>query len=652
MGSCNYYLNPLPEYPTKKSILKDVLVPEVHEFMALIEFDSTYPANTIGAYVGRHFNEDKVKRGEIGLQRHLRYYMPLDENEEIVVVLKAKTDKEGKITGFRYIIGNGIHFFYGRLPDGYYKFAISVYRNDRENVTRIVVHSKGKYLEYDKEEPYTVFFAMFNEISQFLRFFTTHKGEKIDVSRAKLYPRWIELKIRYHERKELNVVRLIRHLGLKFPNHEDQSIRLEENPSKPATFYLAKANIVHPFWEDQRFYIKSYRIKGYEHPAKRLEDHPCIEVKTYWKENKDLLTDEKFREFVKEDVEKARCFLNEVALMGLDLERDLLPLYQNSEKPYGKLWKEDRTLCKTLNQLCSNPPLRREEIEDRKSLKVLLNLGLAEEVRFNGLKFYQASIPSYDSEIATLLKLHSDEVKPDYTILTKIARDELTLKALEQILKRPVTVPLLSRLFNVVRDKVRYVLEKLVKEGILKRYKGGRREIFYTFASESIRLKILKIFSALGFKFDYEPVLTEKFFDELKKAGAKLVHALGSILKNYGELLPIKLQIILQGLKKVNDKVKDKIMKFVMEKLEEKGYVTFKEIMELDLIPVKKIRDVMEEIAKSLDLVERRNGDQRRFLATYTKKGFAIVECIKDGEWFRVPDRLRWELKPQIVGVS
>ncbi|RLI85716.1 MAG: hypothetical protein DRP01_05625 [Archaeoglobales archaeon] len=62
-----------------------------------------------------------------------------------------------------------------------------------------------------------------------------------------------------------------------------------------------------------------------------------------------------------------------------------------------------------------------------KSLKVLLNLGLAEEVRFNGLKFYQASIPYYDSQIATLLKLHGD-----YVILTKIARDELTLKVLEQ----------------------------------------------------------------------------------------------------------------------------------------------------------------------------------------------------------------------------
>ena len=64
-SSCNYYLNPLPEYPTKKSILKDVLSPEVYEFMALIEFESTYPANTIGAYVGRNFDESRVKEEKL-----------------------------------------------------------------------------------------------------------------------------------------------------------------------------------------------------------------------------------------------------------------------------------------------------------------------------------------------------------------------------------------------------------------------------------------------------------------------------------------------------------------------------------------------------------------------------------------------------------
>ena len=60
----------------------------------------------------------------------------------------------------------------------------------------------------------------------------------------------------------------------------------------------------------------------------------------------------------------------------------------------------------------------------------------------------------------------------------------------------------------------------------------------------------------------------------------------------------------------------------------------------------------LKKFFKSLDLAERRNGDQRRLLATYTKKGFAIVEYVKDGRYFRVPDRLRWELKPHIVGMS
>jgi len=653
VGSSKNYLSLRLEYPTKKSILKDILSPDVHEFMALIEFNSTYPANTMGAYVGRNFDESKVKRGEVGLKRRPRYYMSLDEREDIIVVLKPKTDKEGRITRFKYMIGNGIHFFYGRLPDGHYKCAISVYKNDRENVTRIVVHSKGKYYEYNKDEPWTVFFALFNEISRFLRFFTTHKGEKIDISRAKLYPRWLELKIRYHERKELNVVRLIRHLGLKFPNHEEHSIRLEENPSKPGTFYLAAAIIIHPFWEDQRFYLKSYRIKGYNSPAIDLQDHPCIEIKTYWKEKRDLITDKEFKEFVKEDIEKARCFLNEVALMGLDLERDILPLYQNSEKPYGKLWKENKNLCITLNRLCSNPPLRPEEIEDKENLNILLNLGLVKKVEFNGLTFYEAAIPSYDSEISTLLKIHNDDIKPDKSLLVKIARDELTLNVVEEILKRnSVTVPLLSRILNVVRDKVRYVLEKLTKLGILKRFKGDRREIHYTFANNEVKIKIMKIFSALGFKFNYEPVLTERFFDELKKAGSKLVNAVRSILKSYDELLPIKLEMILRGLKKANDKVKDKITNFVIEKLEEKGYVTFREIMELDLVKPSKIEKIMDEICKTLNLIESRNGNRRRFVVTYTEKGLAIIEFLKNGRGlYEVPDNLRW-LKPEIVGIS
>jgi len=339
--------------------------------------------------------------------------------------------------------------------------------------------------------------------------------------------------------------------------------------------------------------------------------------------------------------------------MSLDLERDLLPLYPNSEKPYGKQWKENRTLCITLNELCSNPPLRPEEIDDKKSLSILLNLGLVKRVEFNGLTFYEAAIPSYDSEISTLLKIHNDEIRPDKDLLVKIANNELTLNIVEEILKRnSVTVPLLSKILNVVRDKVRYVLEKLTKLDILKRFKGDRREIHYTFADNEVKIKIMKIFSALGFKFNYEPVLTESFFDELKKAGSKLVYALRSILKSYDELLPIKLEMIIKGLKKANDRAKDKITKFVIEKLKEKGYVTFGEIMELNLIKPSKIEEVMYEICKTLNLIESRNGDRRRFVTTYTGKGLAIVEFVKNGRGlYDVPDSLEW-LRPEIIGIS
>ena len=71
----------------------------------------------------------------------------------------------------------------------------------------------------------------------------------------------------------------------------------------------------------------------------------------------------------------------------------------------------------------------------------------------------------------------------------------------------------------------------------------------------------------------------------------------------------MKLEVILQELKKANDKVENIVMEFVIKRLREKGYVTFKEIIEPELLPVSKIKQVIEEIAKSLDLTERRNGN-------------------------------------------
>ena len=89
-----------------------------------------------------------------------------------------------------------------------------------------------------------------------------------------------------------------------------------------------------------------------------------------------------------------------------------------------------------------------------------------------------------------------------------------------------------------------------------------------------------------------------------------------------------------------------------MKKLEEKGYVTFREIMELDLVKPSKIEKIMDEICKTLNLIESRNGNRRRFIATYTKKGLAIIEFLKNGRGlYEVPDNLRW-LKPEIVGIS
>ncbi|MHC1635467.1 MAG: hypothetical protein ACXQTS_02435, partial [Candidatus Methanospirareceae archaeon] len=527
----------IKEYLAKKALLRDVLRPEVHEFQVLVEFDSTFVANTIGAYVGRNFSKERVKRGEIGLKRKERYYMPLDEEENLVVILKSQTDKEGKISGYKYIIGNGVYFFFGRLPDGYYKVAISVYANDRENVTRCIVHSKGHYYDYDRDRPEEVFYLLFKFLEAFFAFFETKNGVKIDISRAKLSPFWIEQKIRYNEAKELNVARLIRNLGLKYPNHRNppKSIRIEEHPSQPGTFYLVNATIVHPFYEDMEFYIKSYRTKGYKSPALELEDHPCIEVKIHFKEQRDLLRDEQFREFVSEDCEKARCFLNEVALMGLDLEKDLLPLYQGSKLPYGRLWEEKKELVKVLNYVARSPPVRKEEVmrefegelkakKVKKSLELLRGLGLVEKEAFKPegkgfrrLEFYVAGIPSYSSEIAMLLKMQGDdvEIEEGKELLMMITESELTLDVLEEVLKREaVTVPLLERILKVPRERIRYVLDKLAKaKGILERYKGETREIYYRFASEDIKIKILRIFRAIGYgvKELFDPMLTTRF---------------------------------------------------------------------------------------------------------------------------------------------
>lgn len=668
------------EYPTKLSLLKDVLRPEVHEFQVLVEFDSTFVANTIGAFVGRNFSREKVKRGEIGLKRKLRYYMPLDEEEDLVVVLKSSDGVK-----FKYIIGNGIHFFFGKLSNGYYKVAISVYANEREGVTRCIVHSKGHYYDYDRDRPETVFFRLFDYLRGFFSHFETHRGLRIDLSRAKLSPFWIEQKIRYVETKELNIVRLIRNLGLKYPNHRSppKSIRIEEHPSQPGTFYLCGAIIVHPFWEDMEVYLKSYRKKGYKTPALELEDHPAIEVKIHFKEQRDLLRDKEFQEFVREDCEKARCFLNEVALMGLDLERDLLPLHEGDDLPYGKLYEKHKELVKVLNYVAANPPVRKEEVikhfegEIKKKkvvqyLNILLQIGLIKKEGFKvkekkgTIAFYTANIPSYSSEIAMLLKMHNaddvddadvkKEISEGKKLLMEITSSELTLDVLEEIIKREaVTVPLLQRVLKAGREKIRYVLDKLASTGILMRYKGEKREIYYRFASEDMKTKVLRVFQAIGYKAKelFDPMLTTRFLEELKSAGDMLKRLIMGLFRKYGELMPIKLEVVLRGLQSHKfpfDKVKELLGRKIMEEVRKKGYISFRECLEVARgkmpdISGEKVEEVMKEVQASFNIIS----DVKLCRTITEKAGLCLIAYERDESgMFCVPQRLAW-LKPEVI---
>mgnify|MGYP000406754234 CR=1 FL=1 len=667
-------------------LLRDALRPEVHEFLAVLEFDSTFVANTVIAHVGRLKREGRAepRLGEVGLRKERRWYLPLDEDEEVIVRLR---EKDGE---FRHVVGNAVHLFYGRLPDGHYKAAVSVYKNEREKVTRVVVHSKGEFYDYDPDRPETVFEALFKSLKRFFGFFETRSGVRIDVSRARLYPVWIEQKVRYAERRELDVVRLIRNLGFRYPNHRSppKSIRTEEHPSYPGTFYLAGAILVHDAYEDVEIYVKSYRIKGYRSPARRLEDHPCLEVKIHWRERRDFLRDEEFRSWVAEDCEKARCFLNEVALMSLDLEEDLLPLREGSERPFGRLYERDPDLIRVLNFVARSPPVRREEVvkhfsglipakEVLRKLEVLQRLGLVKKEALKGdvkggarLTFYVAALPSYSSEIAVLLKLQSDEVGVDEgkRLLAEIASRKLVLDIVEEVLRREaVTVPLLQRVLGAPREKIRYALERLAARGVLTRYKGETREIYYRFASETVKVKILRVFQAIGYKARelFDPLLTTRFFEELRAASETVRNAVLRLFRKYGELLPLKLEAVLRGLSGVEtarDRLKDFLSERIVEGLREKGYVSFRELLDAareraggdglaDLV-----ERVMDEVKETTNVLEECNGNRRRIVKTLTAEGLCLVALEREdtlaGSRFVVPERLQWRLKPQIYAVE
>jgi len=661
-----------------RTLLRDVLTPEIHEVMAVVEFDSTFPYNTVGAYVGRHLDASKVKWGEIGLRKKLRCYFPLDEDEELVVKLKERD-------GCFVYQDNGIQFFYGRLGNGFYRASITVYRNESESVTRLVVQTKGEYLSYDAERPETVFYAVWQLVEEFLKRFETHRGQRIDASRGKLFPVRLELKLRYHERAELRVTRLIRLLGLKFPNRRRKNIRVEESCLYPGTFPLANATIVHPFWDDQEWYIKSYRVENYKAPASKLNDHPCLEIRCLWKERRDFLRDEAYRELITEDVDDARAFLNEVALMALDFERDLLPLREDSEPPLSKL---DRCLVAVLNLLARSPPLRKEEVfralrhafdpvEVERALRTLTALRFVRTVRVKGdvkgspgLKFLMAATPSYDSETATLLELQGEEegsFEEGRRILTVIS-GELELKIVERLLEEnAVTVPCLEKELKESRHRIRHALTRLVRRGILTRYKGLRREVHYMFASPDLKAKIMRVFRALGYKAKelIDPLLTTRFFEELNAASEELRKVVYRILSKFGTLLPLKLEAVLRGLQEAKsrwDELKDFLWAKIAQGVEKRGYISFRELLDAakEVVPSSKrlgliVEEAMDEFRDAANVLEECNGDRRRIVKTLTREGLCLVALEREDSLVRrfvVPERLRWGLRPEICVVE
>ncbi|MHC1580023.1 MAG: hypothetical protein ACXQTZ_05205 [Candidatus Alkanophagales archaeon] len=180
---------------------------------------------------------------------------------------------EERPSGFKHFFMGGVHLFHKHLGKG--QAAISVYRSEKDGKTRVMVSSKGELFEYDREKPEELFYQLFSLFKEALSFFETRGGVKIDVSHAKLYPVRLELKVKYDEKQEPRAVAVIKELGRRFPNRRDKSIRIEESVSNPGTFPLASATVVHPEYEDDEWYIKTYRRSSYRPPAKSLEDQPA-----------------------------------------------------------------------------------------------------------------------------------------------------------------------------------------------------------------------------------------------------------------------------------------------------------------------------------------------------------------------------------------
>ena len=682
----------------KAFLLEEALTPDVHEFSALFEFDSTFVANTVIAHIGRVKGEREPKFGSVGLRRERRWYLEL--SDDLIVRLKPVYDaavnygdggeggesgesdessesegEEGEDTlldefsddafeerpsGFRHFFRGGVHLFYKHLGKGQYKAAISVYRSQKEGKTRIIVSSKGEFFKYEREEE--LFYELFKLLKEALSFFETRSGLRIDVSRAKLYPIRLELKVKYREECEPRAVAVIRELGRRFPNRRDKSIRIEESASNPGTFPLASATVVHPEYEDDEWYIKTYRRFGYRSPAKSLEDHPCFEIRCLWRERRDFLRDESFRELVVEDIKKARCFLNEVVLMTLDIEKDILPLHEGFKKPLGPAFYEARDFVRALNFLMRNPPVRKEEVRDSLKLKgktdeilrALEVAGLARRLKVKttkgrGLELWTAATPSYSSETATALCMASEvRIEEMAEINSAIAKTPLHTKIVEFIAKvNAATAPAIARALEESRFKVYHALKSLVDKGVLRRFKAGFREVFYAFASESVRVKVLRILQALGFRPGFSvDIVKGTIIDELRKMSADVREAIMRVLSKLGSLLPLKLEAFLRGLEEARERKKDAVKRKALEILEVKGYVTTAELFK-EFEDVSIVEKGLKELKEGLKALGGR--------ATYTETelGFALIVL----EWnsklkiWRVPQRLM-RLKPRVLGVG
>jgi len=682
----------------KAFLVEGALTPDVHEFSALFEFDSTFVANTVIAHIGRVKGEREPKFGSVGLRRERRWYLEL--SDDLIVRLKPVYDaavnygdggeggesgesdessesegEEGEDTlldefsddafeerpsGFRHFFRGGVHLFYKHLGKGQYKAAISVYRSQKENKTRIIVSSKGEFFKYERAEE--LFYELFKLLKEALSFFETRSGLRIDVSRAKLYPIRLELKVKYREECEPRAVAVIRELGRRFPNRRDKSIRIEESASNPGTFPLASATVVHPEYEDDEWYIKTYRRFGYRSPAKSLEDHPCFEIRCLWRERRDFLRDESFRELVVEDIKKARCFLNEVVLMTLDIEKDILPLHEGFKIPLGPAFYEARDFVRALNFLMRNPPVRKEEVRDSLKLKgktdeilrALEVAGLARRLKVKttkgrGLELWTAATPSYSSETATALCMASEvRIEEMAEINSAIAKTPLHTKIVEFIAKvNAASTTMIARALEESRFKVYHALKSLVDKGVLRRFKAGFREVFYAFASESVRVKVLRILQALGFRPGFSvDIVKGTIIDELRKMSADVREAIMRVLSKLGSLLPLKLEAFLRGLEEVRERKKDAVKRKALEILEVKGYVTTAELFK-EFEDVSIVEKGLKELKEGLKALGGR--------ATYTETelGFALIVL----EWnsklkiWRVPQRLM-RLKPRVLGVG